>query len=324
MDCPSCGHRNRPDARFCGACGAPLAQSIPCPDCGTENQPGQRFCDGCGRELSASPSKEPPRSERRAQIPDYLAAKIRSGAAALAGERKQVSVLFADVVGSMELSSKTDPEAWRGIMERLFALSCDAVHRYEGTVDKFTGDGVMAIFGAPIAHEGHARCACYAAVELQETLAAYAAELRREQGPGLAVRVGINSGEVVVGAIGEDLAMDYTAIGHTVGLAQRAEQLAEPGKTFLTEQTTALVEGYFELIDRGLFEPKGSAGPLRVYELAGRGKATGRVEALRRHGLSRFVGREQEMEVLEDAREQALAEQGQVVGIVGEAGVGKS
>ena len=233
-------------------------------------------------------------------------------------------MLFADVVGSMELSSQIDPEAWRGIMERLFALICDAVHRYEGTVDKFTGDGAMAIFGAPIGHEDHARCACYAALDLQDTLAGYAAELGRQEGPELAVRIGLNSGEVVVVSIGEDLAMDYTAIGPTVGLAQRAEQLAAPGTTSLTEQTAALVEGYLKLVDRGLFEAKGADGALRLYELVGRGPATGRVEALRPRGLSPFVGREREMEALESAREQTLQGQSQVVGIVGEAGVGKS
>ena len=258
------------------------------------------------------------------QVPEQLAAKIRAGASALEGERKQVSVLFADVVGSMELASQADPETWRRTMERLFALSCDAVHRYEGTVDKFTGDGVMAIFGAPIAHEDHARRACYAALELQDALVAYAEELRTEQDRELAVRIGLNSGEVVVGAIGENLELDYTAIGHTVGLAQRVEQLAEPGEIRLTEHTAALAEGYLELVDRGSFEPKGAGGPLRIYELAGRGEAEGRVEALRGRGLSRFVGREGQMAALEDAREQALQGQGQVVGIVGEAGVGKS
>ncbi len=233
-------------------------------------------------------------------------------------------MLFCDVVESMELASQTDPETWRAIMERLFALSCEAVHRYEGTVDKFTGDGAMAIFGAPIAHEDHARRACYAALELLEALAAYAEELRAEHGIELAIRIGLNSGEVVVGAIGDDLEMDYTAIGHTVGLAQRAEQLAARGTICLTEHTAALVEGYLELADRGEVEPKGAGGALRIYELAGRGEATGRVEALRRRGLSHFVGREAEMDVLDRAREQALAGQGQVVGVVGEAGVGKS
>jgi class 3 adenylate cyclase len=242
----------------------------------------------------------------------------------LEGERKQVSVLFADVVGSMELAAQVDPEVWRGIMARLFALSCEAVHHCEGTVDKFTGDGMMAIFGAPIAHEDHARRACYAALELQESLTAYREELRSEQGLELTIRIGLNSGEVVVGAIGAELEMDYTAIGHTVGLAERAEQLAEPGAVCLTEHTAALIEGYLELDDLGEREPKGAGGPLRIYELLGRSEATGGVEALHRRDLSRFVGREAEMDALERAREQSLAGQGQVVGIVGEAGVGKS
>jgi class 3 adenylate cyclase len=318
--CPSCGHENPPGGRFCGECGAKL--TLACPECGRENPVGQRFCGGCGQQLSsAAPQAQAPPEPR---VPDHLAAKIRADAAALEGERKQVTVLFADVVGSMELASQLDPEAWRGIMARLFSLSCDAVHRYEGTVDKFTGDGMMAIFGAPIAHEDHARRACYAALELQEALASYSEELLSEQDLELAIRIGLNSGEVVVGAIGDDLEMDYTAIGHTVGLAQRAEQLAEPGKICLTEHTAALVEGYLELVDLGEREPKGAGARLRIYELTGRGEATGRVEARRRRGLSRFVGREGEMDALESAREQALAGQGQAVGIVGEAGVGKS
>ncbi len=322
MDCPACGHPNRPEARFCRSCGASLAESLRCPDCGAEYPPASAICDGCGRQLStAAPQAQAPPEP---QIPEQLAAKIRADAGALEGERKQVTVLFADVVGSMQLASQTDPEAWREVMARLFALSCDAVHDYEGTVDKFTGDGMMAIFGAPIAHEDHARRACYAALELQEALAAYAEELRSDQGIDLAIRIGLNSGEVVVGAIGDDLEMDYTAIGHTVGLAQRAEQLAEPGKVCLTEHTAALIEGFLELADLGEFEPKGAGGALRIYELTGRSEATGRVEALRRRGLSHFVGRESEMGALEEAREQALAGQGQVVGVVGEAGVGKS
>jgi class 3 adenylate cyclase len=322
VDCPACGHHNRPEARFCRNCGASLAEPLRCPDCGTEHSPGQPYCDDCGRQLSTeAPQAEAPPEP---QVPEQLAAKIRADAGALEGERKQVTVLFADVAGSMQLASESDPEAWRGIMARLFSLSCDAVHRYEGTVDKFTGDGMMAIFGAPVAHEDHARRACYAALELQEAISAYAEELRSEQGIELAVRIGLNSGEVVVGAIGADLEMDYTAIGHTVGLAERAEQLAEPGKVYLTEHTAALAEGYLKLVDLGEVEPKGAGRPLRIYELTGRGEATGRVEALRRRGLSRFVGREAEIDALESAREQSLAGQGQVVGVVGEAGVGKS
>src|SRR2546423_6095976 len=179
-------------------------------------------------------------------------------------ERKHVSVLFADLTGSMELAETIDAEDWHLIMERYFQILCDGVDRFEGTVDKFTGDGIMALFGAPIAHEDHARRACYAALHLQRELAAYAAELRRALGLSFSVRMGLNSGEVVVGAIGEDLAMDYTAVGHTVGLAQRMEQLAEPGTAFLTQHTASLVEGYLTLADLGEFQLKGTSGPLRV------------------------------------------------------------
>jgi class 3 adenylate cyclase len=308
-----------------------LVGASPCPSCGSSNPADQKFCNACGQELT-SPGEEagvatgapaaPP--DPRSHVPEHLAQKIRAGQGALEGERKQVTVLFADVMGSMELAEQSDPEQWRQIMERFFAILCEGVHRFEGTVDKFTGDGIMALFGAPIAREDHAQRACYAALHLQEELASYAAELRRERGLSFSVRMGLNSGEVVVGAIGEDLAMDYTAIGHTVGLAQRMEQLAEPGKAYLTEHTASLAEGYLALTDLGEFQVKGASRALRVHELTGVGAARGRLDVSRARGFSRFVGRDDELRVLERAREQALAGRPQVIGIVGEAGVGKS
>ncbi|MEO8093287.1 MAG: adenylate/guanylate cyclase domain-containing protein, partial [bacterium] len=332
MDCPGCGHANRTDARFCGSCGVSLDATLDCPGCGASNPPGQAFCDHCGATLAAreeagtapAPSAAASSQPARPATPEHLATKIRVGAAALEGERKQVTVLFADVVGSMELAEGTDPEQWRRVMDRFFAVLCDGVHHFEGTVDKFTGDGVMAIFGAPIAHEDHAQRACYAALHLQGELASQAAELRRTEGLSLSVRIGINSGEVVVGSIGADLGMEYTAIGHTVGLAQRMESLAEPGKAYLTEHTASLVEGYLALRDHGEFQIKGARQPLRVYELTGTGSARGRLDVSRSRGFSRFVGREDEVQVLARAFEQALAGEPQVIGIVGEAGVGKS
>jgi adenylate cyclase len=256
--------------------------------------------------------------------PERLAEKIRAGRATLEGERKQVTVLFADVMGSMALAEQSDPEEWRRIMDRFFSILCAGVHRFEGTVDKFTGDGIMGLFGAPIAHEDHARRGCLAVLHLQRELAAYSAELRRAQGLNFSVRMGLNSGEVVVGAIGEDLGMEYTALGHTVGLAQRMEQLAEPGKAYLSEHTAALVRGYLTLVDLGEFQVKGVAEPLRVHELTGHGPARGRLDVARARGFTRFVGRDEEARVLESALEQAFDGQGQVIGIVGEAGVGKS
>src|SRR5690349_12001600 len=213
MDCPACAHPNPPDSRFCGSCGASLLADVPCPACGAENPGGQRFCNHCGHELVTPPMLP-------AEPPEHLARKIRDSTLT-EGERKQVTVLFADVSGSMGLAEDQDPEAWRAIMQRFVEILCDGVHRLEGTVDKFTGDGIMALFGAPIAHEDHAQRACFAALHLQKELANYATELRRERGLSFSVRMGINSGEVVVGMIGDDLDMTYTAIGHTVGLAQR-------------------------------------------------------------------------------------------------------
>ena len=243
---------------------------------------------------------------------------------ALAAERKQVTVLFADVKGSMDLAEQHDPEEWRKIMQRFFSILADAVDEFEGTVDKFTGDGIMAVFGAPIAHEDHARRACYAALRMLDDVSGYAAELRREESLNFSVRVGVNSGEVVAGAIGQGADGDYTAIGHTVGLAQRMEALAEPGKAYLTESTAELAGGFVELEDLGEFEIKGASRPLRVFELAGVGEARSRLDLSRDRGFSRFVGRAEEMAVFEEAFERADRGDGAAVGVVAEAGIGKS
>ena len=191
--------------------------------------------------------------------PKHLAEKILQSKSALEGERKQVTVLFADVKGSMELAEQLDPEEWHQIMDRFFAILTDGVHRFEGTVNQYTGDGIMALFGAPIAHEDHAQRACYAALHLRDELRRYANELRRERGVGFSARMGLNSGEVVVGKIGDDLRMDYTAQGHTVGLAPRMEQLAEPDACYLTRATAQLVAGYFALDDLGRVRSKACA-----------------------------------------------------------------
>src|SRR3954452_22622886 len=175
------------------------------------------------------------------------------------GERKQVTVLFADVSGSMDLAEAQDPEEWRKIMQRFFAILAGAVERFDGTVDKFTGDGIMAVFGAPVAYEDHARRACYAALQMLDDVAEYAAELRRGPGLNFSTRIGINSGEVVAGAIGAGGEGEYTAIGHTVGLAQRMEALAEPGTAYLTEATAALASGFLDLKELGEFEIKGAS-----------------------------------------------------------------
>jgi class 3 adenylate cyclase/tetratricopeptide (TPR) repeat protein len=288
-----------------------------CAACGHANREGAAFCEACGQRLER---------ERipRAYAPEHLVQKIRAGQRRLAGERKHVTVLFADVTGSMALAESVDAEAWQRIMDRFFALLCDGVHRFEGTVNKFTGDGIMALFGAPIAHEDHARRACYAALHLRDKLARYAAELRRERGLNFSVRMGLNSGEVVVGTIGDDLELDYTAIGHTVGLGQRMESLAEPGQAYLTEHTARLVGGFFALRDLGAFELKGVSEPARVFRLEGTGALRTRLDVAGARGFSRFVGRSDELAALEAALAAALEGRGATVGVVGEPGVGKS
>jgi class 3 adenylate cyclase/tetratricopeptide (TPR) repeat protein len=239
-------------------------------------------------------------------------------------ERKQVTVLFADVSGSMDLAEGQDPEQWRKIMQRFFAILASAVERFEGTVDKFTGDGIMAIFGAPVAHEDHARRACYAALQMLDDVSQYAAELRRGPGLNFSTRIGINSGEVVAGAIGAGGEGEYTAIGHTVGLAQRMEALAEPGKAYLTESTAELAHGFMQLEDLGEFAIKGASDPVRVFELAGIGSARSRLDLSRERGFSRFVGRDEEMAILDTALDRAVQGEGAAIGIVAEPGVGKS
>src|SRR5881296_341618 len=245
MQCTTCRHESPADSRFCLECGTPLP--VRCPRCDAELPTGSKFCNRCGTPIAAAG----PGAERdpRAYTPQHLAEKILISRAALAGERKQVTVLFADVKGSMELAEQLDPEAWHGIMDRFFHLLAEGVHRFEGTVNQYTGDGMMALFGAPIAHEDHARRACCAALHLNEGLRRYADELRLSRGLSFSVRMGINSGEVVVGRIGDDLRMDYTAQGHCVGLAARMEQLAAPDTVLVTETTARLVEGFFALAD---------------------------------------------------------------------------
>ena len=309
--------------RFCGGCGAALPK--PCAACSHPNPPDHRFCGSCGAPLEAADQAPPPQTRApRDYTPKHLADKILQSKSALEGERKQVTVLFADVKGSMELAEQLDPEAWHRILERFFEILTEGVHRFEGTVNQYTGDGIMALFGAPIAHEDHAQRACYAALHLREEIARYATEVKREHGLGFSTRMGIHSGDVVVGKIGDDLRMDYTAQGHTVGLAQRMESLASPDSCYLTAATAALVGGYFALEDLGEFRVKGVADAVHVHRLIGLGAARTRFDISRARGLSRFVGRAADLRTLDDALEQTDAGNGQVVGVVAMAGTGKS
>jgi class 3 adenylate cyclase/tetratricopeptide (TPR) repeat protein len=323
VNCPACQQRNPEGAKFCAECGARLA--VRCADCGSELTPNAKFCNECGRAVATPPSAAAsPAPERRTYTPKHLAEKILQSRAALEGERKQVTVLFCDIKGSMAVARRLDPEDWHGLLDRFFGILTEGVHRYEGTINQYTGDGVMALFGAPIAHEDHAQRACYAALDLRDRLSEFGERLRVERGIDFGVRMGINSGEVVVGKIGDDLRMDYTAQGHTVGLAQRIEQRAATDRVWLSEHTHRLVEGYFQLRDLGRAAIVGEDAPVGLFDLERATASRTRLDVSRERGLARFVGREAEMKILDTALAHARDGHGQVVGVVGEAGLGKS
>jgi class 3 adenylate cyclase len=259
-----------------------------------------------------------------AYTPSYLAEKILTSRSALEGERKQVTVLFADLKGSTELIRDLDPEQAQALLDPALHLMMDAVHRFEGTVNQVLGDGIMALFGAPVAHEDHAMRACYTALAMQTALRRYAEEVRRAHGLEMQARVGLNSGEVVVRAIGNDLHMDYSAVGQTTHLAARMEQLATPGSIRLTAATLRLAEGLVQVHALGPVPVRGLTEPVEGFELTGASTIRGRLQASAARGLTRFVGRQQELMALQQALERAGAGHGQVVALVGEAGVGKS
>src|SRR5262245_18498433 len=292
MRCPRCQVQNPEDARFCEECGAHLA--LACPQCGAEITRGKKFCRACGAALSASASDRP--LSPATYTPKHLAEKILTSKSALEGERKQVTVLFADLKGSMELLADRDPEEARKILDPVLEHMMEAVHRYEGTVNQVMGDGIMALFGAPIAHEDHAVRACYAALRMQEAVKRYAEAVHRTEGAPIQIRVGLNSGEVVVGAIGSDLRMDYTAVGQTTHLAARMEQLAMPGSILITPETLVLAEGYVVVNSLGPRPIRGLSAPLEVYEIVGAATVRSRFQAAASRGLTRFVGRESELD----------------------------
>src|SRR5919106_3826922 len=247
MKCPRCQAESPSGMRFCGQCAAPLAAV--CRTCGSANPPGNKFCGQCAAPLTAATG--PRLVSPDSYTPKHLAERILTSKAALEGERKQVTVLFADLKGSMELLADRDPEEARKILDPVLELMMEAVHRYEGTVNQVMGDGIMALFGAPIAHEDHAVRACYAALRMQEAIRRYTEEMRRSLGVEVQIRVGLNSGEVVVRSIGSDLRMDYSAVGQTTHLAARMEQLAPSGTIRLTAEVLRLAEGFVQVTPLG-------------------------------------------------------------------------
>ena len=321
MQCLQCHADNEPHAKFCADCGASLAPS--CRRCAGPLPPTARFCPECAEPTGARPTEGSRFASPHAYTPRHLADRMLSVRESLEGERKQVTVLFADLKSSLELLADRDPEEARQILDPILESLMEAVHHYEGTVNQVLGDGIMALFGAPLAHEDHALRACYAALRMQDSVRRYVAGI-----PGLAVpvriRIGINSGEVVVRAIGGDLHMDYSAVGQTTHLAARMEQLAQPGGTLLTRETLQLVQGHVIVQPTGPLLVKGLADTLEAFELIGPGQARSRLQAAAIRGLTRFVGRETELGMLHRTMERAGAGHGQIVCIIGEPGVGKS
>jgi class 3 adenylate cyclase/tetratricopeptide (TPR) repeat protein len=322
MKCPKCQHENTRGAKYCEECAAPLTPA--CGNCGSPVSLTAKFCSQCSHPLQ--PIADDRRfASPRSYTPQHLAEKILTSRAALEGERKQVTVLFADIKGSMELLVDRDAETAESLLfDPVLERMIEAVHRYEGTVHRVMGDGIMALFGAPLAVEDHAVRACYAGLRMQETVTRYSDEVQRSHAVQVPIRVGVNSGEIVVRAIGSDLHMDFTVVGQTAHLASRMEQMARPGSVLTTAHTLQLAEGYVAAKLLGSLPVKGLPDPVQIYEVTGFGAARTRLQAAAGRGLTSFVGREIELEQI--LRAQRLAEdgRGQVVAIIGEAGVGKS
>lgn len=325
MECPRCSAQNRNGAQFCRQCGLPF-EGV-CPACGATLQVASQFCDTCGASLPSAltATSKPSRfSSPGSYTPRHLAEKILTSRSALEGERKQVSVLFADISGFTSLSERLDPEDVHAFMTRAFELMLAEVHRYEGTVNQFLGDGIMALFGAPIAHEDHGQRALHAALGIRRALEAYQHELKRERGISFQVRQGLNTGLVVVGSIGSDLRMDYTALGDTTNVANRLQQAADPGRILISEATHRLVAGYFHTRSLGGLPVKGKTDPVPAWEVIGAREPRTRLEVEADSGLTPFVDREHELQLLSDSFEKAKDGRGQAIFLVGEAGIGKS
>ena len=323
MECPECQFENREGAKFCNECGHKY--EVICPVCDSSNRIASKFCDECGHKLGQTPDTPSLNYiDPQAYTPKHLTDKILTSRSSIEGERKIVTVLFADVANFTTISDKIDPEEVHQIMNGCFKILMIQIHRHEGTINQFTGDGVMALFGAPISHEDHAQRACKAALEIQKAMVDYNDKIERDHKIKFKLRIGLNSGPVVVGAIGDDLRMDYTAIGDTTNLAKRMETIAEPGNIYISENTYGLVKPYFDFDDLGSIPVKGKERPQHIYKLIQSSEVQTRIEASISKGLVRFVGRKKSMPAIRTAWENAASGSGQIVGLVGEAGVGKS
>jgi class 3 adenylate cyclase/predicted ATPase len=317
MRCEKCGTENPAGKRFCGDCGAPLENR--CARCGADNPAEKKFCGDCGAPLAAAARPS------TARVSDASPIRVTSEAPAADGERKTVTALFADIKGSTELEQDLDPEEARAIVDPALKLMIDAVRRYDGYIVQSTGDGIFALFGAPVAHEDHPQRALYAALRMQEELHRYSAKLIADGGMPIEARIGANTGEVVVRSISTGGGhVEYTPIGHTTNLASRMQAIAPTGSIAVSPQTRKFVEGYFQLKALGPTRVKGVSEPVDVYEVTGLGPLRTRLQRSAGRGLTKFVGREREMEALKHAAELALAGRGQIAAAMAEAGTGKS
>lgn len=319
MHCGHCRQQNPPGAKFCLECGQRLGAA--CAACASPLPDAARFCVACGAPVGGpTPAAPTPES----YTPRHLAERILASRAAVEGERKPVTVLFCDLVGSTALAEQLGPEGMHALLNQFFDRALAEVHRYEGTINQFLGDGFMALFGAPLAHEDHGRRAVLAALGIQRTLEERPLHVEPGRSVPVRLRMGVHTGFVVVGAIGDNLRMDYTAVGDTTHLAARLQQLAEPGAIVVSDATAALVRGYVRLEPRGTVEVRGRSTPVSISLVTGPGDRRSPLEGLDARALSRFVGRDRELDILRGLVGEVEAGRGQVVGIVGEPGVGKS
>ncbi len=323
MKCQKCEFENPDGAKFCIECASPM--EFHCPNCGEITPATGKFCKECAYDLG-KPKEAPPIDYAKPQsyTPKFLANKILTTRSSIEGERKIVTVLFADVAGYTAISEMVDPEEVHQIMDGCFKVLMDEIHKYEGTINQFTGDGVMSLFGAPVAHEDHAQRACFAALSIQKTIEEYGEKVKKDSGADFKMRIGLNSGPVIVGSIGDDLRMDYTAVGDTTNLAARMESVAKPGGIMVSKNTQRIVRHYFEFETPDKLQVKGKVDPQEVFELIAPSEVGTRFEASVAKGLTRFVGRKNSMAALMEPFERVQAGSGQLVGVVGEAGVGKT
>src|SRR5262249_21088954 len=326
MICTECQSENSSDAIFCDHCGARLETA--CPECGELNRGGATFCKKCGQRLdrvgAVALKTEQKSAASDVRVPEHLAEKILASRHSLEGERKQVTVLFADIRGSTRLLEGLDPEEAQKIIDPVLGVMMDAVHRYEGTVNQVLGDGIMALFGAPVAHEDHAVRACYAALAMQEEMRRHRRRLDQSEESGLQIGIGLNSGEVVVRSISNDLNVDYSALGHTTHMAARMQELAAGGIILMTASTLRQVEGFVQVKSIGVVPVKGVSRLVEAFEVVAATMARTRVQAAAVRGLTPLVGRRSEIEVFRKLVEQAAAGKGQILAMVGEPAMGKS